>query len=132
MSNQLIVNDARRYDFNTAAWIAQEYALGDGLLLLHNSHPEIVPSPVVVKRWRREFPAFDILMVEAEHARAEVYVDQTLVIADSDARTAGAARNSIQSRQWAAARMMDCRSSSLYTLSDSRFPVPSGDVARSM
>ena len=44
-------------------------------------------------------------MTEAEHARAEVYVDQTLVIADSDARTAGAARNSIQSRQWAAARM---------------------------
>jgi len=104
MDNYLVA-DSRRYEFQSAAWIAQEHATGATLLELHQAHPDNVPSPMVVKRWRREFPAFDLLMIEAEHARADVLVDQTFDIADSDDRTAGAARNSIQARQWAAARM---------------------------
>ena len=103
--NPLIVTDPREYVFSTAAWIAQEHAKGDTLLTLHNLHPDTVPEPLMVRRWRREFPAFDLLMIEAEHARADVMVDDTLTIADSDDRTAGSARNSIQARQWAAARL---------------------------
>jgi hypothetical protein len=104
-----LVQDPREYDFQAASWIAQEHAQGDTLLQLHQAHPETVPAPMTVKRWRREFPAFDLLMLEAEHARADCLVDQTLDIADSDDRTAGAARNSIQARQWAASRLNQAR-----------------------
>ena len=109
MDNTFLVRDPREYDFQMASWIAQEHSQGDTLLALHQSHPDIVPAPMTVKRWRREFPAFDLLMIEAEHARADVLVDQTLDIADSDDRTAGAARNSIQARQWQASRLNQAR-----------------------
>ncbi len=100
-----MVEDPRAYDFQSASWIAQEHATGATLLALHESHPDAVPAPMIVQRWRREFPAFDVLMAEAEHARADVLVDATLGIADSDKRTAGAARNSIQARQWMAGKL---------------------------
>ncbi len=100
-----LVQDPRVYDFQSAAWIAQEHATGDTLLALHVAHPDTVPAPLIVARWRREFPAFDVLMIEAEHARADVLIDATLGIADSDNRTAGAARNSIQARQWMAGKL---------------------------
>jgi hypothetical protein len=108
-----LVQDPRAYDFQAASWIAQEHATGSTLLELHQSHPDTVPTPMTVKRWRREFPAFDLLMVEAEHARADVLVDTTINIADGkgehENRTAGAARNSIQVRQWIAARLNQSR-----------------------
>jgi hypothetical protein len=104
-----LTQDPRAYDFQAASWIAQEHATGATLLELHNNHPDTVPSPMTVKRWRREFPAFDLLMVEAEHARADVLIDKTINIADNDDRTAGAARNSIQVRQWIAARLNQSR-----------------------
>ncbi len=100
-----LVQDPRAYDFQSALWIAQEHATGAALLVLHECHPDTVPAPMIIARWRREFPAFNLLMIEAEHARADVMVDDTLTIADSDKRTAGAARNSIQARQWAAAKL---------------------------
>ena len=109
MDNTYLVRDPREYDFQAASWIAQEHAQGDTLLQLHQAHPETVPAPMTVKRWRREFPAFDLLMLEAEHARADVLVDSTLAIADCDDRTAGAARNSIQARQWIASRLNQSR-----------------------
>jgi hypothetical protein len=109
MDNTFLVRDPREYDFQMASWIAQEHAQGDTLLQLHQAHPDLVPAPMTVKRWRREFPAFDLLMIEAEHARADVLVDETFDIADGKGehkdRTAGAARNSIQARQWAASRL---------------------------
>jgi hypothetical protein len=104
-----LVQDPREYDFQAASWIAQEHAQGDTLLQLHQAHPETVPAPMTIKRWRREFPAFDLLMIEAEHARADVLVDKTIDIADCDDRTAGAARNSIQARQWIASRLNQSR-----------------------
>ncbi len=122
--NNLVVHDPRQYDYNTAQWIAQEHAKGDTLLALHEAHEDTVPAPLIITRWRREFPAFDFLMIEAEAVRADVLVDQTLVIADSDARTAGAARNSIQSRQWLAARLSRDKYSQHKTI-DSNLHIPS-------
>ncbi len=107
--NKTMVRDPKVYNLESAAWIAREHATGATLLELHQAHESTVPDPVTIKRWRREFPAFDLLMVEAEHVRADVLADQTLAIADSDKRTAGAARNSIQVRQWLAARLNEDR-----------------------
>jgi hypothetical protein len=96
---------AIEYSFNLAEWIAREHACGASLATLHAQHSDRVPNPIIVKRWRREFPAFDLLMIEAEHARADCLVDETLGIADDTSRNAAAAGNAIRARQWLAERL---------------------------
>lgn len=104
MDTQLTVDPAR-YTFDHASWIAQEHATGTSLQQLHEAHPDEVPSPAIIRRWRREFPAFDLVMVEAEETRADVLADATITVADDKTITAAQARNRIQSRQWLASRL---------------------------
>jgi len=100
-----LVKSPAEYQFPLAEWIAFEHARGDSLAKLHEHHPEKVPSPIVIKRWRRDYPAFDLLMNEAEQARAAALADETLIFADNPELHAGQAGNSIKARQWLAARL---------------------------
>lgn len=93
--------DPRAYDAKRAEWIALEYATGEpftGLSDLHRAFPETVPPPVVIRRWRSTFPAFDALMAEAEQARAVALMEATLPIADSVTLNAAQAKNAITAR----------------------------------
>jgi len=97
--------ESPKYNFEIAQWIAIEHASGDSLKELHNSHPEIVPNPLILRRWRRDFPAFDLIMTEAECARAEILADQTIMIADDPDYDPKRAGQAIRARQWLASRL---------------------------
>ena len=100
--------DPRQYSPAVGEWIALEYASGEPgteLGALHRSCPDRVPAPLIVARWRSVWPAFDALMREAESARARALMAQTVTIADSDARGAAHAKNSIAAR-WRLAEML--------------------------
>lgn len=67
-----------------------------------------MPSVRTVFRWRRDYPEFAALLDLAVLDRAQLYVEQTIDIADeptSDAVQVSRAKNRIQARQWAAARL---------------------------
>lgn len=107
--DQFMVRDVRQYDVNMARWIAQEHARGDSLQQLHDAHPDDVPEPLVVARWRREFPAFDLMMQHAERARAAVLAEETITSADDVSLTAAQANNRIKARQWLASKLDPAR-----------------------
>jgi hypothetical protein len=93
--------DPRAYDPLRGEWIAQRYASGEpgtGLSDLHRADPDAVPSPMVIRRWRSTFPAFDQLMTEAARERAEALVEAALPIADDANRNAAQAKNAIAVR----------------------------------
>ena len=94
------------YSIELAEWIAREYAMADSSLAdLHAAHPERCPDPLTVTRWRKRYPQFDLLMIEATEVRAEVLADSQLKIAGDDRRPAAQVRNMIQVRQWLAERL---------------------------
>lgn len=95
------------YTEEKGRFIAGEYSRGsDSLLQLHEAHPDRIPSPYYVSKWRRQFPTFDLLMQEAERAKAEYLAFEQLQIADEDdGRPASATRNRLQVRQWLASRL---------------------------
>ena len=66
---------------------------------------EFVPSPMVLHRWRHEFPVFASLMADAASVRAERLVEECLEIADDENRGAAAARNAIGVRERLADRL---------------------------
>ena len=104
MGSELVAS-CKAYDFGRAEWIAGEYATGATLRELSNLHPDVVPSPLVVSRWRKQYPAFDLLMKEASETRAQVLADETIAIADDRQHNAAQTANSIRARQWLAARL---------------------------
>lgn len=104
LNTALIANPAE-YSFPVAEWIALEHAAGDSLKALHQAHPDTVPNPLVIKRWRRDYPAFEIMMREAEQARAEVLADETISIADNPRIKSARAGHQIRARQWLASKL---------------------------
>lgn len=92
------------YSPGAGQWIAERYADGQSLRDLHRGSPDLVPSPLVVRRWRDAVPAFDALMSEAERARAEREAELMIEVAKSK-RPAAKARNEIAARQWIAERL---------------------------
>lgn len=100
-----LARDPRQYTFEVGEWLAVEHSKGDSVATIHQAHPDRIPAPIYITRWRKEFPAFDLLMTEAEQARAEVLADQTLEVADDKERNAASAGNAIKARQWLAARL---------------------------
>jgi hypothetical protein len=58
--------------------------ISGGLWGLHHAMPEYVPPPTIVRAWCKQFPAFGLLLREAERLRAERLMEETLVIADND------------------------------------------------
>lgn len=93
------------YSFDVAQWIAHEHALGDSLQALHDAHPDVVPAPLIIARWRREFPAFDLVMKEAEKARAAKLAEDVLTVSDNVRLPAAKTANKIRARQWLAAKL---------------------------
>ncbi len=83
------------YQDGIANWIAGRYASGEpetSLADLHRADPEHIPAPLFIRRWRKERPAFDALMIEAEQCRAEALFDQCLSVADDPQLVAASAR----------------------------------------
>lgn len=101
LSNVMPLIDPRQYDRLRAESLALAHASGDpgtSLAELHRNAPDTYPAPIVVRRWRSVFPAFDALMREAEAARAVALMDQTIPIADDQERNAAQAKNAITAR----------------------------------
>ena len=76
-------------------WIAGRYASGEpetSLAALHRADPERIPAPLIIRRWRQTWPAFDALMIEAAQCRAEALFEECLPIADDHERVAASAR----------------------------------------
>lgn len=69
---------------------------------------EDMPCLRTVLRWRNEHPEFDRMLNAAHLDRATIYFEDSIDIADEpveDSAQASRARNRIQARQWAAARL---------------------------
>jgi hypothetical protein len=90
--------DVRNYREGAAEYIALAYAQGSTLTELSQLHPEFIPPLLFIRRWRKERPEFDELMREAELARAEQLVDETVRISDDQGRSAAKAANAIRTR----------------------------------
>ena len=103
--NMVFFEDAAEFTFAVGERIAKEVALGSSLHELHEAYPDVVPNPIIVKRWRERIVAFDMLMGEVEAAKAERLADETIIIADDPDRQAAQANNAIKSRQWLASKL---------------------------
>lgn len=73
------------YTPELGAKIAELYAenMGDGLWGLHYFAPAFIPRPMTIHAWKRQHPAFGILMRHAEALRAEKLMEETVTIADN-------------------------------------------------
>lgn len=58
--------------------------MSGGLWGLHYALPHRIPPPAIVRAWCKQWPAFGLLMREAERLRAERLMEETIVIADTD------------------------------------------------
>lgn len=106
LASILVPADPREYTHERAAWIAEQYSEGDcSLLELYRAHPHLVPSPFQIHRWRAQYPAFDLLMCEAERVRAGNLAESTLAVARDPTTTAAIARTRISAAQWLASRL---------------------------
>jgi hypothetical protein len=87
--------------------IAREYCEVDdgGLWGLHALCPDRIPPPAIVIAWKRQFPAFGLLMREADKVRAERLVEQTIVIADTGQGPAPRIALQIAARQYMAEKL---------------------------
>jgi cell pole-organizing protein PopZ len=103
----VILRDVREFNVGSAEFIVLEVASGASVKELHEHHPERVPSPLVVNRWRRDVPAFDAVMREAEEAQAQTLADEVIKIADDEERQAAQAGNAIKARQWLAGKLAE-------------------------
>lgn len=100
-----VVIDPRQYDHQRAMWIAEQYAEGDiSLRELAKLHPDRVPGPFWLHRWRRDYPDFDLAMQDAERVRAQNLADDLLDVAADSSQVAAANRNRMLARQWLAER----------------------------
>ena len=96
----VLLRDVREFHPGAAEFIALEVASGASIAELHEHHEDMVPSPLIVNRWRRQVPAFDLLMNEAEQAKAQTLADQIIKIAGDEDKQAAISNNMIKARQW--------------------------------
>lgn len=78
--------------------IAERVSQGEPLHRIADTTPYL-PSALVLKRWRREYPAFDAMLRDAESVHADRLAHETIDIADDENRSAAHARNGIASRE---------------------------------
>jgi hypothetical protein len=103
--NMIFLADVAEFTAGAGEFIALEVALGYGLAELHELYPERVPNPIVVNRWARKYPAFGILMEEAEVAAAQKFAYETVKITDDPDLLPAMAGNRMKSRQWLASKL---------------------------
>jgi len=124
--------DPRAFNWERAEALALRFASGEpetSLSGLHQADPEAYPSPVIVRRWRSVWPAFDALMRECEVARAAALMDATLGIADDVNVPAANAKNAIAVR-W---RMAESLAPEIFgTRRGSDAPGSMGDARRTL
>ena len=101
--------------------IAELYAAGEpgGLAGVHAAFPDLIPPPPIVRAWCRQFPQFGLRMRDAERDRAELLIEQTIVIADGDEGDPRRVALRIATRQRMAARL-DARWSDAGTDEDTK------------
>ena len=99
--------DGWRYSPDLGTFVADLYAESDGggLWAIHAAMPDVVPPPRVVTAWKAQWPAFGLLMRQAEKLRAERMMEQAVVIADTDPDPAPKVALRIQVRQTMAERL---------------------------
>jgi hypothetical protein len=86
------------FDWDRAQRIAEEYSEGAvSLKDLHTSDLVNIPPPLVIRRWRRESPEFDAMMVDAKRVKAESMMEETIKLADSP--DYNVAKNQISARR---------------------------------
>lgn len=105
--NMILMRDVTQFDEGVAEFIALEVAKGNSISELHDCYPDRVPNPIIVNRWRDRVVQFNLLMTEAEMAKAERLVDETIRISDADDRNAASAANAIKSRHWLAGKLSE-------------------------
>lgn len=103
----VILKDVKEFDVQAAEFIVLEVARGASIRELHEAHEDIVPNPIVVNRWRRNYPAFDMVMKEAEEAAAQGMAYEVLRISDDEDRQAAQARNAMEARKWLAGTLSE-------------------------
>jgi len=103
----VFLKDVREFSVEAAEFIALSVARGESIRDLHESCEDLVPSPLVVNRWRKQYPAFDAVMREAEEAKAQTLADEVIKIADDEERQAAQAGNAIKARQWLAGKLAE-------------------------
>lgn len=103
----VILKDIREFDPHVAEFIALEVAKGASVSELHEEFEDRVPSPIIVNRWRKQVPQFDLVMREAEECKAQALADQVVRIADDEDRQAAQAANAIKARQWLASKLSE-------------------------
>lgn len=103
----IFLKDVREFSVEAAEFIALAVARGESIRDLHENCEELVPSPLVVNRWRKQYPAFDAVMREAEEAKAQTLADEVIKIADDEDRQAAQAGNAIKARQWLAGKLAE-------------------------
>lgn len=86
--------------------IADLYVETDGGLWgVCAANPDEIPPPTVLSAWKRQYPAFGLMMREAEKVRAERLLEQTIVIADTEAGSPPRLALRIATRQHLAERL---------------------------
>lgn len=98
MSKPPIPSDLREYTHAVGKFIANEFSKGAGLPALVKQFRNYVPPMMTINRWRAQIPAFNILMIEAERARAEFLVEERITLADDINKPAAHTRNGMVAR----------------------------------
>ena len=101
----ILADNNRDFSENLACVIVIEVSMGAAVHTLHNEYPDRVPNPIIINRWRREVPQFDMLMQEAEMSKAQMYADETIGISDDTKLKASERNVRIKARQWYAGKM---------------------------
>jgi hypothetical protein len=113
--------------------VARLFALGHSLREIWQSSPDQYPEPMFVTRWRREYPAFDALMREAEAARAVDLAEAAIKMADDPGVSPARARVAVSARQWYAEKLDPKRMGARTTLAgdlESPVAVMNGDLTQ--
>lgn len=71
--------------------------------------PDRIPPVAIIHAWRRQHPAFGMMMREAEKVRAELLIEQTIVIADTGHGQAPRLALQIATRQHLAGKLDGAR-----------------------
>jgi len=90
---------ADQYTQEKGRYIAEEFAAGYALRDICENSEDWIPSMLIVRRWRKMFPAFDSMMVEAAECRAENMAEDILVISDDTSAQASHNRNRMAARE---------------------------------
>jgi hypothetical protein len=85
------------YDNAVGARIADRLSWGESIFQQHIEDPLTIPPPSVVLTWKKQHPHFGQLMAHADKVRAQLLVEQALVLADTG--TAPPARIALQIAQ---------------------------------